>query len=65
MPETAILGMLGFATPGLFVDSALADIRIDRAVVLIAITAVFDTGVDTASHAIRSQLRLGTSFAGT
>jgi phosphonate transport system permease protein len=60
--ETAILGMLGIQTLGFFVDSAFADIRFDRAVVLIGVTALLNIAVDAASRAIRAKLRLRTSF---
>ncbi|MFP6727682.1 MAG: ABC transporter permease, partial [Alphaproteobacteria bacterium] len=41
MRETAILGILGIAKLKFFIDSALADIRSDRAVFLIAIMVIF------------------------
>ncbi len=59
--ETAILGILGIHTLGFYVDSAIQDIRLDRAMVLIFITAMLNIGVDTASRAIRSRLRLTTT----
>ena len=62
MRETAILGMLGISTLGFFVDSAFADIRFDRAVVLIAITALLNIGVDMISRRVRARLRLRTTF---
>ena len=60
--ETAILGMLGIATLGFYVDSAFADLRFDRAMVLIAITAVLNICVDAISRKVRSYLRLQTSL---
>lgn len=60
MRETAILGILGIATLGFFVDSALADIRLDRAIFLIAVMVVFNVAVDGLSRHIRSRLRLST-----
>ena len=60
MRETAILGILGIATLGFYVDSALADIRLDRAMILIAITAVLNMGIDALSRRIRSRLHLST-----
>ncbi len=60
--ETAILGILGIATLGFYVDSAFADLRFDRAMLLILITALLNIGVDMASRAIRSRLRLQTSL---
>jgi phosphonate transport system permease protein len=59
--ETAILGILGIATLGFFVDSAFADIRIDKALVLILITALLNIAVDVLSRYIRSRLRLQTT----
>ena len=60
MRETAILGILGIATLGSFIDSAPADIRLDRAVILIAIMVIFNVGVDSPSRLIRTRLRLST-----
>lgn len=60
--ETAILGMLGVQTLGFHVDSAFADHRIDRALVLIAVTALLNIGIDVCSRRIRARLRLRTSF---
>lgn len=60
--ETAILGILGIATLGFYIDSAFADIRHDRAIVLIVITAMLNICVDSLSRAIRSRLRLQTSI---
>jgi len=48
-------------TLGFFVDSAFADIRFDRAVLLIAITACLNIAVDALSRAIRTRLRLKTT----
>ncbi len=60
--ETAILGILGIATLGYYVDSAFAELRHDRALFLILITALLNIGVDMISRAIRSRLRLQTSL---
>jgi phosphonate transport system permease protein len=59
--ETAILGILGIHTLGFFVDSAFADIRFDRALLLILITALLNILVDALSRGIRSRLRLKTT----
>jgi phosphonate transport system permease protein len=59
--ETAILGMLGIATLGFYVDSAFAEIRYDQAVVLIVIVAALNIGVDAVSRRVRESLRLETS----
>ena len=60
--ETAILGILGIATLGFYVDSAFADLRFDRALFLILITAILNICVDTFSRALRSRLRLTTTL---
>jgi phosphonate transport system permease protein len=60
--ETAILGILGIATLGFYVDSAFADLRFDRAMFLILITALLNICVDAISRAIRSHLRLQTTL---
>ncbi len=59
--ETAILGILGIHTLGFFVDSAFAEIRFDRALALILVTALLNIGVDALSRAIRARLRLQTT----
>ena len=59
--ETAILGMLGIYTLGFYVDSAFEEIRYDRAVLLIAITAIINIGIDSLSRRIRRYLRLKTA----
>jgi len=60
--ETAILGILGIATLGFYIDSAIQDIRLDRAMLLILITALVNLLIDAASRYIRSRLRLNTTF---
>ena len=60
MRETAILGVLGIATLGFYIDSAIADIRLDRVMLLILITALLNLGIDSLSRLIRSRLRLST-----
>ena len=60
--ETAILGILGIATLGFYVDSAFADLRFDRAMVLIAFTALLNICVDMISRSVRTRLRLQTSL---
>jgi len=61
--ETAILGILGISTLGFYIDSAFADIRHDRAILLIVITAILNICIDALSRAIRARLRLQTSIA--
>ena len=63
MRETAILGFLGVATLGFYVDSAFAEIRYDRALFLIGVTALLNIGVDMTSRRVRRRLRLTTRIA--
>ena len=56
--ETAILGILGIATLGFYIDSAIQEIRFDVAMVLILITAFLNISVDAISRSIRHRLRL-------
>ena len=60
MRETAIVGILGIATLGFFIDSAIADIRLDRVVLLILVTALLNLAIDSLSRQIRARLRLST-----
>ncbi|MGI9332182.1 MAG: PhnE/PtxC family ABC transporter permease [Gammaproteobacteria bacterium] len=61
MRETAILGILGVATLGFYIDSAFADLRFDRALLLILVTAFLNLGVDALSRTIRARLKLRNS----
>ncbi len=63
MRETAILGILGITTLGFYVDSAIQELRFDRAIVLIFITALLNIGIDSLARTIRWQLRLRTTPA--
>jgi phosphonate transport system permease protein len=56
--ESAILGILGIHTLGFYVDSAFEELRFDRALFLILITALLNILVDIVSRRIRKQLRL-------
>ena len=51
MRESAILGILGVATLGFYIDSAFEDIRYDRALCLIAVAAVLAAVMSTTSSA--------------
>jgi phosphonate transport system permease protein len=64
MRESAILGILGIRTLGFFIDSAIAEDAIDKAVFLIGATALLNVGIDTISQIIRRRLRVrpGTVF---
>ena len=60
MRESAILGILGIYTLGFFIDSAISDDKLDKAVLLILVTAVLNIGIDTISQRIRRGLRIST-----
>ena len=51
--ETAIMGLLGVATLGFYIDNAMQDLRFDRALLLILITALLNMGVDILSRTLR------------
>ncbi len=57
MRETAILGVLGIATLGFYVDSALQELRFDRAMVLIVITALLNIMVDVFARYLRGRVQ--------
>lgn len=58
--ETAILGVLGIPTLGFYIDSAFSEMRYDRAIILLLLTAVLNIGVDVISRHLRLQLHLRT-----
>ena len=60
MRETAVLGILGIYTLGFYIDSAFAEFRFDRALLLIALTVALNLLVDAGSRALRRKLRLPT-----
>ena len=51
--ESAIMGILGVATLGFYIDSAFEEIRYDRAFLLIVVTALLNILVDTLSRRLR------------
>jgi phosphonate transport system permease protein len=57
--ETAILGILGVKTLGFHIDSAISELRLDRAMVLIVATAVLTIAVDAVSRTLRARLKVG------
>ncbi|MBM3604392.1 MAG: ABC transporter permease [Alphaproteobacteria bacterium] len=57
--ESAIMGILGIATLGFYLDSAIGELRIDRAIVILAATALVTVGIDALSRAIRARLGAG------
>lgn len=62
MRESAILGILGIYTLGHFIDSAISDDQLDKALVLIIITALLNMVIDTLSQKIRRSLHISAHF---
>ena len=60
----AILGILGIATLGFYVDSAFAELRFDQAIFLIALTAMLSIAIDVTSRRVRTYPRLRTTLDG-
>jgi len=60
MRESAILGLLGIHTLGFFVDSAIHNLQLDRAFLLIIVTGLVNMMIDVLSRAIRGRLQLRT-----
>ena len=54
--ETTVMGLLGVATLGFYVQSAVAELRLDRAVVLLLSAGLLTAGVDALSRALRRRL---------
>ncbi|TJZ91935.1 ABC transporter permease [Paracoccus gahaiensis] len=57
--ESAIMGILGIATLGFYLDDAIGELRMDRAVVILAATGLVTVGIDALSRAIRARLGAG------
>lgn len=57
--ETAVMGLLGVMTLGFFVDSALAELRTDRALVLLVAAGALTAAVDGLSRALRRRIGAG------
>lgn len=58
MRESAILGLLGVYSLGFFIDSAIVDDKMDKALLLIVITAFLNMGVDSISQRVRKHLKI-------
>ncbi|SDF33533.1 PhnE/PtxC family ABC transporter permease [Limimaricola pyoseonensis] len=56
--DSAILGLLGIATLGFYVDAAVQELRIDRALLLLLVSALLTLGIDALSGWIRARMRL-------
>lgn len=58
MRESAVLGVLGIATIGFYIDSAIEEDRLDRAFMLICLTAILNMAIDTMSGVIRKKMKI-------
>ncbi|MFD1796151.1 ABC transporter permease [Paracoccus aurantiacus] len=56
--ESAVMGILGIATLGFFIDSALAELRVDRAVILLAVIALLSATIDAISLRLRRRMKV-------
>ncbi len=56
--ESAILGILGIYTLGFYIDSAFEDIRFDKAMVLIAVTALMNIAAESLARWLRQHMDL-------
>jgi len=65
MRETAVLGILGIHTLGFYVDSAFAEFRLDRALLLILAGVCLNLAVDGVSRRLRAAVRLSSSIRET
>lgn len=54
--ETAVMGILGVMTLGFYIDSAVAELRLDRALLLLVAAGGLTAGADALSQAIRARL---------
>ncbi|TRW99545.1 ABC transporter permease [Paracoccus sp. M683] len=57
--ESAIMGILGIATLGFFLDDAIAELRLDRAMVILIATGFVTAAVDALSRSLRARLGAG------
>ena len=60
--ESAILGILGISTLGFYIDSAISDDQLDKAIFLILITAILNMSIDTFSQFIRGKYKVSTKI---
>ncbi len=62
MRESAILGILGVATLGFFIDSAISDFRLDKMMLLLIVTALLNILIDIISMKSRNYLKVEQSI---
>jgi phosphonate transport system permease protein len=57
--ESAILGLLGVATLGFYLDDAIVALRMDRAICILIATALVTIAIDALSRGIRTRIGAG------
>ncbi|WP_299362131.1 hypothetical protein [uncultured Paracoccus sp.] len=57
--ETAGMGLLGIATLGFFIDSAVAELRLHRAMVLLVAAGLLTAAIDSISRLVRRRIGAG------
>ncbi len=62
MRESAILGILGIYTLGFYIDSAISDDKMDKAVLLLLLTAALNLTIDATSQVVRKRLKISTKL---
>jgi len=65
MRESAILGILGIYTLGFYIDSAIVEDQLDKAILLILIIASLNIMIDSISQQVRKKLKIRTQFITT
>lgn len=61
--ETAVMGLLGVMTLGFYVDSAVAELRLDRAVLLLVAAGLLTAATDMVSRGIRRRIGVRRALA--
>lgn len=56
--ESALLGVLGIYTLGFYIDSAIADDKMDKVLLLILFMAILNIGIDSISQRVRKGIRV-------
>ncbi len=56
--ESALLGVLGIYTLGFYVDSAFADDKMDKAIIIIGTMALLNILIDSISQRVRKRIRV-------
>ncbi len=55
--ESALFGILGIYTLGFYVDSAISDDKMDKVIIIIAVMALLNIGIDSLSQRVRRKIK--------